>query len=83
MKTVLLITLCAPWIGCASTTIYRSGKPILRIQGDATNLTYRNGGIYFHADKLNHSEPTRAGGSVIGTAGTAATGIVTALAAGL
>jgi hypothetical protein len=66
--------------GC-STTVYRNGKPALKTYADATNIKLGADGS-FSADRLNHSTPTRAAGSVVGTAAAGALPIVTAVARG-
>jgi hypothetical protein len=65
--------------GCASTTVYRDGKPILKTQADAKSLAFSQGDTSLKVVGLNHSTPTRAGGSVIGTTGTAVAGAATAV----
>ena len=87
MKTILLsFGVCIILTGCAGTTIYEGGIPIARIQADATNVTLKTRGTYFHADALNHSHPTTSGGAatakVIGSVGTAATAIGAAFVTG-
>jgi hypothetical protein len=79
MRRILALLVLA-LSGCASTTIYENGKPVLRTQADVQNLTFvTSNGTKFHADSLNHSLPTRAGGSVVGTTGAAiaASGLTT------
>lgn len=80
MPLVIALALC----GCASTTIYHNGKPAFKTQADAKNLTYSSGGTYFHADELNHSVPTTAGGissaKIIQSAGTASGALGAAIA---
>lgn len=53
--------------GCATHLNYPNGKRAVAIYSNATNIDFEGGGIKFHADKLDNSTPTRAGGSVIGT----------------
>lgn len=65
--------------GCASTNVYRGGRKILSTQADAAQLEFRDGNTSLKVVGLNHSTPTRAGGSVVGTAGTAVGGVATAL----
>ena len=74
MKYLLLALLLS---GC-STVIYEDGRPIARIQSDARNVTLLTRKTYFHADTLDHSTPTRAAGSVIGTATAGAAAILMA-----
>jgi hypothetical protein len=68
---------------CAVTVVYEGGKPVMKTQADATNVTFRTGnGTHFHADTINHSIPTIAQGKAaadkIGAIGSAAaaTGII-------
>lgn len=72
--------------GCASTTFYENGKPIMKMQGDATNVTFHSDTIHFHADVLNHSMPTLSGGQaaaqVVGATGTVAGVVAGAVATG-
>ncbi len=66
MKAALLaLMLC----GCASTSVYRDGKRILFTQANATHLEFRQGDTSLVIDGMDHSTPTRAGGSVAGTIG--------------
>lgn len=77
LRNLLILLLLS---SCAETRIYEKGKLIAAIQGDAWNVTVKTRSTYFHADTLNHSEPTRAAGttvsssigSVAAAAGTAA-----------
>jgi len=75
MKLASIIVACCLF-GCAETRIYRDGKLACIIQADATNVTFRSGDIYFHADTLIHSKPTQAAyqgtAQTIGAAGSAA-----------
>lgn len=65
--------------GC-STTIKEHGQVVFHTQANLTNVNFSTpAGTHFHADKVDHSTPTRAGGSVIGTTGTAVTGAATAI----
>lgn len=80
MKTCLLI-LCLFGAGCAQTVVYRNCKPILKTQANAKSLVFRQGDTYLRIDGLNHSTPTRAGGSVAGTIGTSIVSGITAAAA--
>ncbi len=81
MKYLLAALLAFALTACASTTVYRNGKRVLNTQANASLLVFHQGDTDLRIEGLNHSTPTRAGGSVIGTAGTALTGIVTAVAA--
>lgn len=67
--------------GCASTTFYGSnGKPIARMEGDMTEVTFirhGNGELHFTADTIDHSSATLAAGKTsagnIAAVGAAAT----------
>lgn len=48
--------------GCAHTTIYEDGKPVLKTQADATNVSFVTARTRFHADRLDHSTPMIAQG---------------------
>ena len=69
--------------GCAATTLYSGGKPIIRIQSNATNISYTGNGVTFHADTLDNSGPTIAGGQAFAqgasAVGSAATGVIVGL----
>ncbi len=67
--------------GCASTSVYRGGQKIFTTQADAGQLEFHDGGTSLTVQGLNHSTPTRAGGSVIGTAGSAVTAAAAAIIA--
>lgn len=71
---ILLIALLLLASGCAETRVYDNGKLAMVIQGDAWNVCYQAKDCYFHADVLNHSESTKAMGSM-------ATGAIGALGA--
>lgn len=76
MKLILLSLL---FCSCASTSVYENGKPVLKTQMNARRVVYRSpAGSYLEVEEMDHSTPTRAGGSVIGTAGSAAIGIIAA-----
>lgn len=67
MKT-LILALAIALIGCASTTVYRDGKPIFRTQADMTAMEYScaaNGEMRWKAQSVNHSKPTIAGGNSV------------------
>jgi hypothetical protein len=55
--------------GCAETRLYEKDKQtgqlrlVCCIQSDATNVTVKTKQTYFHADILNNSNPTTAGGT--------------------
>lgn len=79
------LVFCIFLAGC-QTTVYRNGKPVFRTQADATNVTYIGNGVSFHADTLNHSVPTLAGGRAfahgVSSVGVAASGIGAAFGGG-
>lgn len=58
----LSVLLCS----CAETRIYSEGQIACIIQGDATNVTFRSGDVYFHADAINHSTATDAAYNGVG-----------------
>lgn len=72
-----LLALCLLMTSCSTTIYGPDGKPKMRTFADASNVSYKDKECEFHADTLNHSAPTRATGSVIGTTmtGAAALGI--------
>jgi hypothetical protein len=80
-KLLLLSLFCALLCSCASTTLMANGKPILRIQADAQNVTYTGNGVSFHADSLQHSNATVAGGIAARNVLTGVTAGVTAVGA--
>lgn len=53
-------------VGCASTTFYHNGQKVLATQANITGLVVTKDGE-LRADKVDHSTPTRAGGSAAGT----------------
>lgn len=78
----LAIVFCLLFTGCAYTELRdpSTGKRVFKTQADATNVTISGpNGIYFHADNLNHSNPTLAQGKAasdkIGAYGSAAAAI--------
>lgn len=78
----LLLLICAVLAimlnGCASTTIRNSaGVAVLHTQANMRNVAFRSGDTSFTADVVDHATATRAGGSLIGTAGAAAAGVIT------
>lgn len=76
MRLILIAMLL---YGCAETRIYSHGQLAAVIQADATNVTFRSGDVYFHADTLIHSKPTSAAYAGLGTTiGAAAAGVATA-----
>lgn len=76
MNSLVLIFCLLFLCGCAETRIYSNGQLACVIQADATNVTFKDHGVYFHADTLTHSTATHAAytgaGSVVGALGTAA-----------
>lgn len=86
MKRILalgLVTLIS-MSGCARSTFYNGKDPILKTQANITGLSITKGDYALHVDRIDHSTPTRAGGSVIGTFWTGFTSALTAwLARGL
>lgn len=74
LLALLLLTSC-------STTLYsNSGKPLMRSYADTQRLHYANTqqGITFDMDAVSHSRPTRAAGSVVGTASSGLASIIAA-----
>ena len=50
---------------CATTTIYRNGRVVARLQGDTKNIVLEesaDGGILLRCDEINHSRATMAQG---------------------
>lgn len=80
MKTLLLLGISIGLAGCAQTTVFRNGQPILKTQANAKLLVFQRGDTYLRIEGLNHSTPTRAGGSVIGTGLSGVAGIATVVA---
>jgi len=70
-----LLTLIAIMLPGCATEIRdpKTGIVVFKTYGDAKNITFAKSGDSYqlHADDLNHSLPTRAAGSLIGTTGTA------------
>lgn len=64
---------------CAQTQVYRNGQCVFKTQANASLVVFHQADTDLRIEGMNHSTPTRAGGSVIGTAATGATGIATAL----
>lgn len=79
--TIAVSILAILSVGCTETSLFdaHSGKRIVRIQADASNVSYTGNGVSFHADTLNHSAPTLAGGRAfsngVSSVGVAAVGI--------
>lgn len=76
MKWLLLAFLILP---ACSTTVYRNGNPILRTYANADIVEFHQGDTSLRMVKMNHSTPTRAAGSVVGTALAGATGLAGAV----
>lgn len=74
-----LTALCLILPACAHTVVKKNDQVILDTQANADLVEFRQGDTSLKMVKMNHSTPTRAGGSVIGTAATGATGIATAI----
>ena len=72
-----LTILCLLLAGCSTTVRDKNGVTRFRTFSDITNFDYQDETTKIHADILNNSLPTRAGGSVIGTtlSGAAAAGL--------
>lgn len=67
-------------IGCAFTEVRENGKTVFRTQMNCAYMEYRSPSrsvLIVHG--MNHSTPTRAGGSVLGTGLSGATGLAGAL----
>lgn len=81
MKTALLLALLPLLlIGCAGTQVRENGKIVFRTQMNCAEMEFRSpAGSYLKVRGMNHSTPTRAGGSLIGTTGAAMTGVAGAL----
>lgn len=79
MKYLICLLLCS----CASTKVYRNGLLVLNTQADASNFEFIQGDTQLRATRLNHSGPTRAGGSVLGTGLAGAAPIVSLVKGGL
>jgi hypothetical protein len=76
MKRLLL---CLPLllIGCASTTVSEGGHKVFTTQMNCAEMEYRSpAGSYLRVRGMNHSTPTRAGGSVLGTGLGGVSGII-------
>lgn len=80
LALAFLVLMC---YGCASTKVnYPNGKTAFSTQANAEDISFTAGAgataVAFHAAKLNHSTPTRAGGSVVGTGATGLTSLLVA-----
>lgn len=82
MRAIFLVALAATmFTGCATSTLYSHGQKVAVFQGNIDGMVFHygaDGSIDWTCAKVNHSIATRAAGSVIGTTGTALSGIVTA-----
>lgn len=86
MKTYKLATLTLlviPFlsVGCASTEVWQNGQRVFRTEMNcrymALNTSPSRSSLIVHG--MNHSTPTRAGGSVLGTGLGGVTGVAGAL----
>ncbi len=76
---VILILIAACQMGCASTVIYRDGKPLAIIQGNLTgSLTMAADGSMVISGTLNHSDATEAAGRAAAGKINASAALVTA-----
>lgn len=66
IKLLLFLSVLAS-CGCATHGYYPNGRKAFAIYSNATDVSFKGGGIEFHAGSLNNSTPTRAAGSLIGT----------------
>lgn len=75
MTRSLAISLSLMLATCSTTIYHENGKPKFRTYADAAHLRYD--GTTLEVTNLDHSGPTRAAGSVVGTtlSGMAAAGI--------
>lgn len=80
MKTCLLI-LALFAAGCSTTVRNSQGVTVLKTYANADIIAFKQGDTSLYMKKMNHSTPTRAGGSVVGTAGSAIVSGITAAAA--
>lgn len=80
----LFLSICLILPSCA-THLYSptSGKKLASFYSNMTNVKYKGGGVEFSADKIDNSGPTRAAGSVIGTALAGTTSLAGALFTGM
>jgi len=79
MKYIIPL-LCAALSACAYTRVAEGGKTVFITQANATEVEFRSAnGSYLHMRGVNHSTPTRAGGSVVGTAFSGAAALGTAV----
>ena len=77
---VLIILALAFCTSCATTTIYRDGKPIARFQGNMTDMRFTQsakGVIEWEAKSVSHSTATLAGGRAISAVTVPAASVLT------
>ncbi len=79
---LVLLAGCFLFTGCA-TRVYENGHLVLETYGDATGMQFSTGRTSLTVSRLNHSVPTRAAGSVVGTGLAGALPIVTSVSTGL
>lgn len=78
-RFLVFLLLAGVFTGCS--TEFTTARSHLKTYADATNVSvYEDGKLVFHADTLNHTEPTKAamGGvsTIAGTVGGAAAGVI-------
>lgn len=78
MKTHLLVLICIPFGACSTVIKGPNGKTRMRTYANARYMHYKDENCEMTIHGMNHSTPTRATGSVIGTTGSAGTSLVTA-----
>lgn len=77
MKLLLLLSLCLPFCSCAHT---KATAEYVDIQANCSYVEWHGGSRpSLIMRDVNHSTPTRAGGSLIGTTGAALTGVAGAV----
>jgi hypothetical protein len=74
---ILLFIIYLSLNSCSTTLYHPNGKPKFRTYGDSASIAYQDKTTKLQVTDLNHSAPTRATGSVVGTTmtGAAAMGI--------
>jgi len=78
LPSLLALLLC----GCQTVLYGPDGKPLARIQSDATNLAYArtaDGAVSFTADRLSNSTATNAAGRIVNTVAVMGTAAITAV----
>lgn len=80
MKYLLLLPFL---VSCAHSDFYHDGRKVASLQANFSSLEIDDGTFHLRATGINHSTPTRAGGSVLGTGLAGAVPIVTSIATGL